>query len=146
MFELFARFDAFGDSYAVRGRLCDMHMSAEAITKHAFYAATAFGDDGFTAAVRRQVSAMDAGELAACIMNCGDHSREITRAADVILISGHVGGTGASPQTSIKHAGVPWEMGLTEANQVLTLNNLRHRVMLRTDGGIRTGRAKVAAI
>jgi glutamate synthase (NADPH/NADH) large chain len=60
--------------------------------------------------------------------------------ADVILISGHNGGTGASPQTSIKYAGVPWEMGLTEANQILTLNNLRHRVTLRTDGGIRTGR------
>ena len=50
--------------------------------------------------------------------------------ADVILISGHVGGTGASPLTSIKYAGVPWEMGLTEANQVLTLNNLRHRMRL----------------
>ena len=65
--------------------------------------------------------------------------------ADVILISGHVGGTGASPQTSIKYAGVPWEMGLTEANQVLTLNNLRHRVVLRTDGGLRTGRDIVMA-
>ncbi|NWH08141.1 MAG: glutamate synthase large subunit [Alphaproteobacteria bacterium] len=65
--------------------------------------------------------------------------------ADVILISGHNGGTGASPQTSIKYAGVPWEMGLTEANQVLTLNNLRHRVKLRTDGGIRTGRDVVMA-
>jgi glutamate synthase (NADPH/NADH) large chain len=65
--------------------------------------------------------------------------------ADVILISGHVGGTGASPLTSIKYAGVPWEMGLTEANQVLTLNNLRHRVVLRTDGGLRTGRDIVMA-
>ncbi len=65
--------------------------------------------------------------------------------ADVILISGHNGGTGASPQTSIKFAGVPWEMGLTEANQILTLNNLRHRVTLRTDGGIRTGRDVVMA-
>ena len=65
--------------------------------------------------------------------------------ADVILISGHVGGTGARPQTSIKYAGVPWEMGLTEANQMLTLNNLRHRVTLRTDGGIRTGRDIVMA-
>ncbi|MBI1238197.1 MAG: glutamate synthase large subunit [Alphaproteobacteria bacterium] len=65
--------------------------------------------------------------------------------ADVILISGHNGGTGASPQTSIKYAGIPWEMGLTEANQVLTLNNLRHRVLLRTDGGIRTGRDVVMA-
>ena len=65
--------------------------------------------------------------------------------ADVILIAGHNGGTGASPQTSIKYAGVPWEMGLTEANQILTLNNLRHRVVLRTDGGIRTGRDVVMA-
>ncbi|MBT5432982.1 MAG: glutamate synthase large subunit, partial [Rhodospirillaceae bacterium] len=65
--------------------------------------------------------------------------------ADVILISGHVGGTGASPQTSIKFAGAPWEMGLAEANQVLTLNRLRHTVTLRTDGGIRTGRDVVIA-
>jgi glutamate synthase (NADPH/NADH) large chain len=65
--------------------------------------------------------------------------------ADVILISGNVGGTGASPQTSIKYAGGPWEMGLSEANQVLTLNNLRHSVMLRTDGGLRTGRDVVIA-
>ncbi|MBX2856875.1 MAG: glutamate synthase large subunit [Rhodobacteraceae bacterium] len=65
--------------------------------------------------------------------------------ADVILISGHNGGTGASPQTSIKYAGLPWEMGLTEAHQVLSLNNLRDRVVLRTDGGIRTGRDVVMA-
>ncbi|WP_207479941.1 glutamate synthase large subunit [Arenibaculum pallidiluteum] len=65
--------------------------------------------------------------------------------ADIILISGHSGGTGASPQTSIKFAGVPWEMGLSEANQVLTLNRLRHRVRLRTDGGIKTGRDVVIA-
>jgi len=65
--------------------------------------------------------------------------------ADVILISGHVGGTGASPQTSIKYAGVPWEMGLSETQQVLTLNRLRHRVRLRTDGGIKTGRDVVIA-
>ncbi len=65
--------------------------------------------------------------------------------ADVILISGHVGGTGASPQTSIKYAGAPWEMGLAEVNQVLTLNGLRHRVRLRTDGGLKTGRDIVIA-
>jgi glutamate synthase (NADPH/NADH) large chain len=63
----------------------------------------------------------------------------------VILISGHVGGTGASPQTSIKYAGVPWEMGLSEVAQVLTLNRLRHRVRLRTDGGLKTGRDIVIA-
>jgi glutamate synthase (NADPH/NADH) large chain len=65
--------------------------------------------------------------------------------ADVILVSGNVGGTGASPQTSIKYAGTPWEMGLTEVNQVLTLNGLRHRVKLRTDGGLKTGRDIVIA-
>ncbi|MBP6030542.1 MAG: glutamate synthase large subunit [Sphingobium sp.] len=65
--------------------------------------------------------------------------------ADVILVSGNVGGTGASPQTSIKFAGLPWEMGLAEANQVLTLNGLRHRVKLRTDGGLKTGRDIVIA-
>ena len=65
--------------------------------------------------------------------------------ADIILISGHSGGTGASPQTSIKYVGIPWEMGLTEANQILTLNNLRHSVTLRTDGGIKTGRDVVIA-
>jgi glutamate synthase (NADPH/NADH) large chain len=65
--------------------------------------------------------------------------------ADIILVSGHVGGTGASPQTSIKFAGLPWEMGLSEVHQVLTLNRLRHRVRLRTDGGIKTGRDVVIA-
>ncbi|MBW8724228.1 MAG: glutamate synthase large subunit [Inquilinus limosus] len=65
--------------------------------------------------------------------------------ADIILISGHVGGTGASPQTSLKFAGVPWEMGLSEVHQVLTLNRLRHRIRLRTDGGIKTGRDVVIA-
>ncbi|HYC63403.1 MAG TPA: glutamate synthase large subunit, partial [Reyranellaceae bacterium] len=65
--------------------------------------------------------------------------------ADTILISGHSGGTGASPQSSIKYAGVPWEMGLSESNQVLTLNRLRHRIRLRVDGGIRTGRDVVIA-
>ena len=65
--------------------------------------------------------------------------------ADVIMISGHGGGTGASPQTSIKYAGTPWEMGLSEVNQLLTLNRLRHRVILRVDGGIKTGRDVVIA-
>ncbi len=59
--------------------------------------------------------------------------------ADVILISGHDGGTGASPQSSIKYAGIPWEIGLAETHQILTLNRLRHRVRLRVDGGIKTG-------
>ena len=65
--------------------------------------------------------------------------------ADIILISGHNGGTGASPATSIKYAGLPWEMGLTEAHQVLAMNKLRDRVTLRTDGGLRTGRDIVMA-
>jgi glutamate synthase (NADPH) large chain len=65
--------------------------------------------------------------------------------ADVILVSGHSGGTGASPQSSIKHAGVPWEMGLSEVHQVLVLNRLRHRARLRVDGGIKTGRDVVIA-
>ena len=65
--------------------------------------------------------------------------------ADIILIAGHCGGTGATPQTSVKYVGIPWEMGLTEANQVLTLNNLRHQVTLKTDGGIKTGRDVVIA-
>ncbi len=60
--------------------------------------------------------------------------------ADVILVSGHSGGTGASPQSSIKYAGSPWEMGLAEVNQVLTLNGMRHRVRLRADGGLKCGR------
>jgi glutamate synthase (NADPH/NADH) large chain len=65
--------------------------------------------------------------------------------ADVILISGHNGGTGASPATSIKYAGLPWEMGITEAHQVLSMNKLRDRITLRTDGGLRTGRDIVMA-
>ena len=60
--------------------------------------------------------------------------------ADVILISGHDGGTGASPQTSIKHAGLPWELGLAETHQTLLLNKLRDRVVLETDGQLKTGR------
>ena len=60
--------------------------------------------------------------------------------ADVILISGHDGGTGASPQTSIKHAGLPWELGVAETHQTLVLNNLRSRVALETDGQLKTGR------
>ncbi len=60
--------------------------------------------------------------------------------ADVVLISGHDGGTGASPVSSIKNAGVPWELGLSETQQVLVMNDLRGRVTLRVDGGMKTGR------
>jgi len=59
--------------------------------------------------------------------------------ADIILVSGHDGGTGASPLSSIKNAGGPWELGVAETNQVLMLNGLRNRVTLRTDGGMKTG-------
>ena len=65
--------------------------------------------------------------------------------ADVILISGHDGGTGASPASSIKHAGLPWELGLAETHQTLVLNNLRSRVRLETDGQLKSGRDVVIA-
>ena len=65
--------------------------------------------------------------------------------ADVVLISGHDGGTGASPQTSIKHAGMPWELGLAETHQALVLNNLRSRIVVETDGQLKTGRDVVVA-
>lgn len=65
--------------------------------------------------------------------------------ADHILIAGDTGGTGASPLTSIKHAGLPWELGIAETHQVLVLNNLRSRVVLQTDGGLKTGRDVVIA-
>ncbi|XZE55247.1 glutamate synthase large subunit [Planctomycetaceae bacterium SH139] len=65
--------------------------------------------------------------------------------ADHILISGDTGGTGASPLTSIKHAGLPWELGLAETHQVLVLNDLRSRVVVQADGGLRTGRDVVVA-
>jgi glutamate synthase (NADPH) large chain len=82
------------------------------------------------------VSRSGIGTIAAGVAKAG---------ADVILVAGHNGGTGASPQTSIKYAGLPWELGLSETHQILTLNGLRHRVTLRTDGGIRTGRDVVIA-
>src|SRR6476469_8071992 len=65
--------------------------------------------------------------------------------ADVVLISGHDGGTGASPLTSLKHAGVPWELGLAETQQVLVLNNLRDRIVVQVDGQLKTGRDVVIA-
>ncbi|MDP4178932.1 MAG: glutamate synthase large subunit, partial [Bacillota bacterium] len=65
--------------------------------------------------------------------------------ADLILISGHDGGTGASPVSSIKHAGIPWELGLAETQQVLLLNDLRSRVRIQTDGQLKTGRDVVIA-
>ena len=65
--------------------------------------------------------------------------------ADVVLISGHDGGTGASPLTSIKHGGVPWELGLAETQQVLMLNNLRDRIVVQVDGQMKTGRDVVVA-
>ncbi len=65
--------------------------------------------------------------------------------ADVVLISGHDGGTGASPLTSLKHAGAPWELGLAETQQVLVLNNLRDRIIVQVDGQLKTGRDVVIA-
>ena len=65
--------------------------------------------------------------------------------ADVVLISGHDGGTGASPLTSLKHAGVPWELGLAEAQQTLRLNGLRDRVVVQVDGQLKTGRDVIVA-
>lgn len=65
--------------------------------------------------------------------------------ADVVLISGYDGGTGASPRTSIRHAGLPWELGLAETHQTLLLNNLRSRIVVETDGKLMTGRDVVVA-
>ena len=65
--------------------------------------------------------------------------------ADVVLISGHDGGTGASPLTAIKHSGIPWELGLAETQQVLMLNNLRDRITVQVDGQLKTGRDVVIA-
>jgi glutamate synthase (NADPH/NADH) large chain len=65
--------------------------------------------------------------------------------ADVVLISGHDGGTGASPLTSLKHAGAPWELGLAETQQTLLLNRLRDRIVVQTDGQLKTGRDVVIA-
>ncbi|HEX2765294.1 MAG TPA: glutamate synthase large subunit [Candidatus Limnocylindria bacterium] len=65
--------------------------------------------------------------------------------ADYVMVAGHSGGTGASPLSSIKHAGLPWELGLAEVHQVLVRNRLRDRVALRTDGGLQTGRDVLVA-
>jgi glutamate synthase (NADPH) large chain len=65
--------------------------------------------------------------------------------ADVVLISGHDGGTGASPLTAIKHSGIPWELGLAETQQVLVINDLRSRIRVQTDGKLQTGRDVVIA-
>lgn len=82
------------------------------------------------------VAEVGVGTIAAGVAKAG---------ADEILISGHDGGTGASPWSSIMHAGVPWELGLAETQQVLVANNLRSRVRLQVDGQIRTGRDVVIA-
>ena len=65
--------------------------------------------------------------------------------SDVVLISGHDGGTGASPITSIHHSGIPWELGLAETQQVLVMNDLRGRIIVQTDGKIMTGRDVIVA-
>jgi glutamate synthase (NADPH/NADH) large chain len=74
-------------------------------------------------------------------MGVGTVAAGVTKAkADHIVVAGHDGGTGASPLTSIKHAGLPWELGIAEAHQTLVMNDLRSRVVLQTDGQIKTGR------
>ena len=79
-------------------------------------------------------------------MGVGTVAAGVSKAkADVVLISGHDGGTGASPLTSIKHAGVPWELGLAETQQVLVMNDLRGRIRVETDGQLKTGRDVVIA-
>ncbi len=82
------------------------------------------------------MAALGIGTIAAGVAKAG---------ADYIQVSGHVGGTGASPLSSIKHVGIPWELGLAEVHQVLMRNGLRDRVALRTDGGLQTGRDVVVA-
>ncbi len=82
------------------------------------------------------VSEVGVGTVAAGVAKAG---------ADEVLISGHDGGTGASPLSSIKHAGAPWELGLAETQQTLVLNNLRDRIMVQVDGQLRTGRDVVVA-
>jgi len=82
------------------------------------------------------VSEVGVGTIAAGVVKAG---------ADVVLISGYDGGTGASPLTSIKHAGAPWELGLAETHQTLVLNDLRTRVILETDGQLKTGKDVVIA-
>jgi glutamate synthase (ferredoxin) len=82
------------------------------------------------------VSALGVGTIAAGVAKAG---------ADYVQISGHSGGTGASPLSSIKHVGVPWELGLAETHQVLMRNGLRDRVAVRTDGGLQTGRDVLVA-
>ena len=79
-------------------------------------------------------------------MGVGTIAAGVTKAkADHIVIAGHDGGTGASPLTSIKHAGLPWELGIAETHQTLVMNDLRSRVVLQTDGQLKTGRDVVIA-
>jgi glutamate synthase (NADPH/NADH) large chain len=79
-------------------------------------------------------------------MGVGTVAAGVSKAhADVVLISGHDGGTGASPLTSLKHAGAPWELGLAETQQTLMLNGLRDRIVVQTDGQLKTGRDVIVA-
>jgi glutamate synthase (ferredoxin) len=82
------------------------------------------------------VAALGIGTIAAGVAKAG---------ADYVHVAGHAGGTGASPLSSIKHVGIPWELGLAEVHQVLLRNGLRERVALRTDGGLQTGRDVIIA-
>ena len=82
------------------------------------------------------VAEMGVGTVAAGVAKCN---------ADHVLISGHDGGTGASPLTSVHYAGIPWEIGLAETQQTLVLNDLRSRIWVQTDGQLKTGRDVVIA-
>ena len=82
------------------------------------------------------VSEFGVGTIAAGVAKCH---------ADVVLISGYDGGTGAAPLNAIKHAGTPWEIGLSETQQTLVLNGLRSRITVQCDGELKTGRDVVIA-
>src|SRR5699024_3042822 len=84
----------------------------------------------------KRVFAIGVGNVAAVVATAG---------ADVVLTSGHAGGTGAIPLNSLKHAGTPWELGLAEAQQTLVLNGLRERVSVQVDGQLKTGRDVIIA-
>ena len=120
---------------ALRASRRRTHLAAAA-SRHLF-------DRGPGAAHFRSEADQSAGARvgeAGCRAGVGTVAAGVAKAyADLITISGHDGGTGASPLSSIKYAGTPWELGLAETHQTLRLNDLRHRVRLQTDGGLKTG-------
>ena len=97
-----------------------------------------YGAPGFIAAYEAETGAPFTVVSAICFVRT---AAGVTKAhADLVLIAGHDGGTGASPQTSIKHAGIPWELGLAETQQILVMNQLRDRITVEVDGQMKTGR------